>query len=118
MNGDIKKPQKPQQESNDNAARAPIRGPLPPVVGGAVAADRVLWQNDYFAITDEGLLVKPSRVCIIPKRRLPEVGTEALSFVAAYPIDQNPFVAAVHHALKLLCPEQWPTGLVDPELAE
>lgn len=91
---------------------------FPPVVGGAVAVDRVLWQNDYFAITDEGLLVKPSRVCIIPKRRLPEVGTEALSFVAAYPIDRNPFVAAVHHALKLLCPEQWPTGLVDPELAE
>jgi hypothetical protein len=73
---------------------------LAPATGRGVptnepAPSSVIWANDGFAVTQEGLALKPSMVILIPKEHLPLVGSVAKSLPVEH--SDTPFVEAIDH---------------------
>jgi hypothetical protein len=68
-----------------------------------------IWENDLFAVTKEGLVLKPPMVILIPKEHLPLVGSVAKSLPVKH--SDTPFVEAIDHAVRIHFPAQFPDGL-------
>ena len=69
----------------------------------------MLWENDLYAVTPEGLAMKPPPVTLIPKSFLFMFGREAKSIPSKY--SGNSLLKAINHALKIHYPAEFPSGV-------
>jgi hypothetical protein len=70
------------------------------------SASSTLWENENFAVTSEGLVLKQ---LLIPTARLSEVGSVTKSIAEEH--WGKPFIEAIHHAVMIHHPTEFPNGL-------
>ena len=97
----------------DAKTEGPARsGPAPKSTGDAHAVPpqtKVLWEDENFAVTDEGIAMRSTMEVFIPKTELRRVG----EVVQTIPGDHsaNSLYTAMDRAVTLLLPTEFPQGL-------
>jgi hypothetical protein len=74
-----------------------------------MAKDSPLWENELFAVTQEGLVVKRDGQCMIQKKDLSMVGDVIKTIPAKY--SSNSLYVAIDHAVRIHFPAEFPDGL-------
>jgi hypothetical protein len=72
---------------------------------------KVLWENESYAVTQEGLALKRLEL-LIPISALRSAGQAARQLDVEHP--EATFIEAVDHAVRLHLPKEFPDGALDP----
>lgn len=73
------------------------------------ASEDVLWENELFVVTDEGIAMKPSTTVFFKSPDLPRVAEGVAALVAEY--SANPLMQVIDQALRIHHPDEFPDGL-------